>query len=288
MPWSGSRGQRPLDCRAYMACRAVHANPSQKMRALSTTSSGVLTHAAALHDIGKLDIPESILQKPGPLTEDEFAIMKTHTTQGHDRLIAMGEDDPIMVGLVRSHHERWDGLGYPDKLTAESIPLAARYFAVVDSFDAMTSIRPYRSAVGGRRGGGCPDRDRRRARYAVCTRGRRPVRGALFARQVRLDLAPFQRQGRAPCLLEHRAHARDRRQHPSSSGGPGSWPSGRRCRIHRDAPIALPGVVRARGAAKTSCGTCTGARDWRFAQGAASCRLNMNRVEPDLQMPGSR
>lgn len=109
---------------------------------------GRLTHAAALHDIGKLDIPESILQKPGPLTDDEFGVMKTHTTLGHDRLRAMGEDDPIMVGLVRSHHERWDGLGYPDKLAGDAIPLPARFFAVVDSFDAMTSIRPYRSAVG--------------------------------------------------------------------------------------------------------------------------------------------
>ncbi len=107
-----------------------------------------LTYAAALHDIGKLDIPESILQKPASLTPQEFEVMKTHTTLGHDHLRGMGEDDPIAVGLVRSHHERWDGLGYPDKLAGEQIPLPARYFAVVDSFDAMTSFRPYRSTVG--------------------------------------------------------------------------------------------------------------------------------------------
>lgn len=107
-----------------------------------------LTYAAAMHDIGKLDIPEEILQKPGKLTDEEFAIMKTHTTLGHEHLRGMGEDDPIAVGLVRSHHERWDGKGYPDGLLGEDIPLAARYFAVVDSFDAMTSIRPYRATVG--------------------------------------------------------------------------------------------------------------------------------------------
>lgn len=109
-----------------------------------------LTYAAALHDIGKLDIPDAILQKPGKLTDEEFEVMKTHTTLGHDHLRGMGEDDPIAVGLVRHHHERWDGLGYPDGLSGESIPLAARYFAVVDSFDAMTSIRPYRATIGER------------------------------------------------------------------------------------------------------------------------------------------
>ncbi len=107
-----------------------------------------LTTAAAMHDIGKLDIPETILQKPARLSTDEFEIMKTHATHGHARLLAMGEEDPILVGLVRSHHERWDGRGYPDGLSGEQIPTAARHFAVVDSFDAMTSVRPYRSTVG--------------------------------------------------------------------------------------------------------------------------------------------
>ena len=107
-----------------------------------------LTYAAALHDIGKLDIPDAILQKPARLTDAEFAVMKTHTTLGHEHLRGMGENDPIAVGLVRSHHERWDGKGYPDGLAGEDIPLAARYFSVIDSFDAMTSIRPYRATVG--------------------------------------------------------------------------------------------------------------------------------------------
>lgn len=107
-----------------------------------------LTFAAALHDIGKLDIPEEILRKPGKLTSDEFEVMKQHAVLGWDRLVRMEEHDPILLDLVRHHHERFDGLGYPDGLKGEQIPMAARYFAVIDSFDAMTSHRPYRHDVG--------------------------------------------------------------------------------------------------------------------------------------------
>ncbi len=107
-----------------------------------------LTQAAALHDLGKIDIPEAILQKPGRLTPHEFEVIKTHAARGHERLVAMGENDAVVLELVRHHHERWDGAGYPDGLKGESIPLAARYFAVIDSFDAMTTVRPYRTDVG--------------------------------------------------------------------------------------------------------------------------------------------
>ncbi len=104
--------------------------------------------AAALHDVGKLDIPGSILQKPGKLTAEEYEIVKTHTTLGHARLLRMGVDDAMALELVRHHHERYDGLGYPDGLSGAAISGWARYFAVVDSFDAMTSVRPYRHDVG--------------------------------------------------------------------------------------------------------------------------------------------
>jgi HD-GYP domain-containing protein (c-di-GMP phosphodiesterase class II) len=107
-----------------------------------------LTRAAALHDIGKLDIPDAILQKPGPLTDDERAVMQTHTTLGHERLLALDDSDAIDLELVRYHHERLDGTGYPDRLLGPSIPRSAKYFAVIDTFDAMTSYRPYRDAVG--------------------------------------------------------------------------------------------------------------------------------------------
>lgn len=106
------------------------------------------TLGAAVHDIGKLDTPLEILQKPGPLTPEEFAIIQLHPMQGHRRLIAVGETDEIVLNLVRHHHERVDGLGYPDRLRGEEIPLAARYFSVVDTFDALTSVRPYRMDVG--------------------------------------------------------------------------------------------------------------------------------------------
>lgn len=109
-----------------------------------------LTHAAALHDVGKIDVPDEILQKPGPLTADERAVMETHAALGHERLLRMDEADPLILGLVRHHHERWDGAGYPDRLKGEAIPLGARYFAVIDSFDALTSLRPYRADVGER------------------------------------------------------------------------------------------------------------------------------------------
>lgn len=106
-----------------------------------------LTHAAALHDVGKLDIAEAILQKPGKLTDDEFEEIKSHTTKGYERLRAMGETDEGVLNFVRHHHERWDGKGYPDRLAGTGIPLGPRFFAVIDSFDAMTSVRPYRHDV---------------------------------------------------------------------------------------------------------------------------------------------
>jgi putative nucleotidyltransferase with HDIG domain len=107
-----------------------------------------LSIAAALHDIGKIDIPDDILTKPARLTAEEFEVIKTHTTLGHERLTRMGETDEHILALVRHHHERWDGLGYPDGLADVRIPIGPRFFAVIDSFDAMTSIRPYRDQIG--------------------------------------------------------------------------------------------------------------------------------------------
>jgi len=106
------------------------------------------TVAAALHDVGKVDIPDAILQKPGPLTDDEFAVIKAHTTLGHERLVRMGVADEVILELVRHHHERFDGLGYPDGIAGDAIPRYARIFAVIDTFDALTSVRPYRTDIG--------------------------------------------------------------------------------------------------------------------------------------------
>ena len=100
-----------------------------------------------LHDVGKIGIPDGILLKPGRLTASERRRMQEHAELG-ERLLA---NVPLLnqegARVIRSHHERWDGNGYPDRLLEESIPLAARIFAVVDSLDAMTDTRPYRASV---------------------------------------------------------------------------------------------------------------------------------------------
>jgi diguanylate cyclase (GGDEF)-like protein len=102
--------------------------------------------AAELHDIGKAAIPDAILNKPGPLTEDEWAFMRRHTYVGERILAAAPALGPV-AALVRSSHERWDGEGYPDRLAGEAIPLGARIICVCDAFDAMITDRPYASAV---------------------------------------------------------------------------------------------------------------------------------------------
>ncbi|MEX1178686.1 MAG: HD-GYP domain-containing protein [Nitriliruptor sp.] len=99
-----------------------------------------------LHDIGKVGIPEAVLNKPGPLTEDEWAVMRTHPVIGVSLvkpLRLLGD----AVGIIRSHHERWDGKGYPEGLRGEEIYLPARIFMMADCFDAMTTDRPYRKAL---------------------------------------------------------------------------------------------------------------------------------------------
>jgi HD-GYP domain-containing protein (c-di-GMP phosphodiesterase class II) len=98
---------------------------------------------ALLHDIGKMGVPDSVLQKPGPLTDDEWAIMKTHPQKALDMLGAIDFLVPALE-IPYYHHERWDGTGYPHGLSGEAIPLAARIFAVVDVYDALTSDRHYR------------------------------------------------------------------------------------------------------------------------------------------------
>jgi len=102
--------------------------------------------ASLLHDMGKLAVPEQILNKPGKLTREEFEVMKTHSSAGADILAAIQFPYPV-VPIVRHHHENWDGSGYPDKLSGTEIPIGARILSVVDCFDALTSDRPYRSKM---------------------------------------------------------------------------------------------------------------------------------------------
>jgi putative two-component system response regulator len=108
----------------------------------------LLLHAAPMHDVGKLGIPDNILLKPGPLTDGERTLMNTHTTIGAQ--ILTGSTSPVIqMGerVALAHHEKWNGKGYPSGIGGEEIPLEARICSVVDFFDALTMDRPYRSAV---------------------------------------------------------------------------------------------------------------------------------------------
>jgi len=124
---------------AYAATLGMHLG-------LSTDEVGALRRGGYLHDIGKVAIPDSLLQKTGPLTADEFEIVKQHTTIG-DRLCGNLRLLRMVRPIVRCHHERVDGSGYPDGLAGEEIPLLAQIMGVVDVYDALTTDRPYRPAM---------------------------------------------------------------------------------------------------------------------------------------------
>jgi diguanylate cyclase (GGDEF)-like protein/putative nucleotidyltransferase with HDIG domain len=113
---------------------------------LDTLQLNAIRAASMLHDIGKLAVPEQILSKPGRLTPEEFEKMKIHPVVGAEILDRVQFPYPV-VPIVRSHHEKWDGSGYPDGLTSEAIPIGARILSAVDCFDALTSERPYRRAM---------------------------------------------------------------------------------------------------------------------------------------------
>lgn len=132
----------------------LHIIRMSKMAALIGKVSGMdaqecdlLLNASPMHDIGKIGIPDHILQKPGKLTADEWEIMKTHAQIGGD--ILTGDDSVLLVTakvICLSHHEKWDGSGYPYGLAGEAIPLMGRITALADVFDALTSVRPYKKA----------------------------------------------------------------------------------------------------------------------------------------------
>jgi putative nucleotidyltransferase with HDIG domain len=125
--------------------RRVQLFSTQLARALGASDRDVqaLNAAALLHDLGKLAVPEHILNKPGPLTPAEYQEMKKHAHIGASILSKIEFPFPV-VPIVRHHHESWDGTGYPDGLKGSAIPMGARILAVVDCYDALTSDRPYR------------------------------------------------------------------------------------------------------------------------------------------------
>jgi len=163
------RGQRELLQSAYMETVSALASAleskdtgtrahSQRVQSYATALARAVGEAEVvrdpstpygflLHDVGKIGIPDGILRKPGPLSAAERRRMQTHTVLGEAMLsnVAFLKGEGLKV--VRSHHERWDGRGYPDGLAADEIPLGARIFAVADALDAMTSHRPYRRAM---------------------------------------------------------------------------------------------------------------------------------------------
>jgi ribonuclease P protein subunit RPR2 len=106
-----------------------------------------LEYAFLLHDLGKIGVPDAVLNKAGPLTDEEWVLMREHPAIGM-RILEGVPHMEVVGAVVYSHHERWDGAGYPEGLKGDAIPLAARVFAAVDAFDAMTTDRPYRPAAG--------------------------------------------------------------------------------------------------------------------------------------------
>lgn len=119
-----------------------------KRRGVEAWTDNEIRLAAMLHDVGKIGIPDAILLKPGSLTEDEFDIIRRHSDLGHS-LLRDGRSKVVLLGarIALTHHERWDGSGYPSGLAGEQIPIEGRIAAVADVFDALTSDRVYRSAL---------------------------------------------------------------------------------------------------------------------------------------------
>jgi len=113
---------------------------------LTMRQADVIAQSGLLHDLGKIGVPEHILRKSGPLTQEEWAVMRRHPVTG-SQIVAPLESFAEGALIVRHHHEREDGSGYPDGLSGETIPLGARVVAVADVYDALTSERPYRRAL---------------------------------------------------------------------------------------------------------------------------------------------
>jgi response regulator RpfG family c-di-GMP phosphodiesterase len=163
------RGQRELLQSAYMETVSALASAleskdtgtrahSQRVQSYATALAATVgekvvvqdpstPYGFLLHDVGKIGIPDGILRKPGPLSPAERRRMQTHTVLGEAMLSGVAFLKGEGLKVVRSHHERWDGRGYPDGLTRDDIPLGARIFAIADALDAMTSHRPYRRAM---------------------------------------------------------------------------------------------------------------------------------------------
>lgn len=138
----------------YIRLLAIEVSETLPDYQLSSEQVELIAKSAPLHDIGKITIPDGILLKPGKLTDEEFAIMKTHAQKGYDILRSastnMGDYGDFLTlaqQVALTHHEKWDGSGYPQGLSGRAIPLAGRLMAVVDVYDALRSSRPYKQGM---------------------------------------------------------------------------------------------------------------------------------------------
>lgn len=144
--WARTLGLRSPSTRGHSERVAAWAVRLGRALGFQGADLTALRWGALLHDLGKVGVPDAILTKPGPLTEEEYALVRQHSLWGAEIVAEIPHISPIVYHAVRHHHERWDGSGYPDGLRGEAIPLEARLLAVLDVWDAMTSDRPYRPA----------------------------------------------------------------------------------------------------------------------------------------------
>ena len=148
---NGESGLHVLNVRTLTELMLNHLVQKTDQYSLSSSDISMICTASALHDIGKISIDEKILNKPGRFTDEEFAIMKTHSMAGAEMLenLPIHQDDPLVkvaYDICRWHHERWDGRGYPDGLQGDEIPIAAQIVALADVYDALTSKRCYKDS----------------------------------------------------------------------------------------------------------------------------------------------
>ena len=144
--WAHALGLRDTETRGHS--ERVTKLTVELARAMGVSEIEIIhmRRGALMHDVGKMGVPDDVLRKPGPLTSQELYQMRRHPQYGYDLLVTNEWMDSIL-DIPYCHHENWDGSGYPRGLKGEEIPLAARIFAVVDNFDALTSDRPYRTAL---------------------------------------------------------------------------------------------------------------------------------------------
>jgi HD-GYP domain-containing protein (c-di-GMP phosphodiesterase class II) len=143
---AGTLGLRDGDTGSHCGCVGDLSRRIGRRLGLSEPAVRELVFAAELHDIGKVGVPDAVLHKPGQLTAEEWQVIRSHSTWGAE-LVARIPGLERVARIVRHHHERYDGGGYPDGLAGEDIPIDSRILSAVDAYAAMTEARPYRAAL---------------------------------------------------------------------------------------------------------------------------------------------